>query len=186
MLFLKERLRAGQAAAIALALGGVLYLTAQYGTLPWIALTLAGSFGCYGLLRKIAPLGSLEGFTLETLLLFAPALGFLLYREALGAGAFGHAGLGTALLLACAGVVTAVPMLLFASGARRITLTSLGILQYIAPTIQFLLGVLVYGEALTAARLIGFGIIWLALAIYTLESVLFSSAPRAHAAVRER
>jgi chloramphenicol-sensitive protein RarD len=172
VLFLKERLRVGQGVAVAVALGGVLYLTAQYGTLPWIALALAGSFGGYGLLRKTAALGSLEGFTLETLLLFAPALVYLLYRESIGAAAFGHASAVTSLLLACAGIVTAVPLLLFAAGARRITLISLGVLQYIAPTIQFFLGVVVYGEALSMRRLIGFCLIWLALAIYTLEGVL--------------
>jgi chloramphenicol-sensitive protein RarD len=172
VLFLKERLRVGQGIAVAVALGGVLYLTVQYGALPWIALALASSFGAYGLLRKTAALGSLEGFTLESLLLFVPALAYLLYREASVGGAFVHLGLGTSLLLACAGIVTAVPLLLFAASARRIPFILLGILQYIAPTIQFLLGVLVYGEALTAQRLLGFCLIWLALAIYTFEGVL--------------
>ena len=175
VLFLKERLRAGQAVAVALALAGVLYLTVQYGAPPWIALALASSFGAYGLLRKTATLGSLEGFTLEALLLFPPALGYVLYREALGTGAFVHAGGATPLLLVCGGIVTAATLLLFAAGARRITLISLGILQYMAPTIQFLLGVLVYGEELSLQRLIGFCIIWLALAIYTLEAVLRGS-----------
>lgn len=172
VLFLKERLRVGQGIAVAVALSAVLYLTVQYGTLPWIALVLACSFGGYGLLRKTATLGSLEGLTLETLLLSAPALAYLLYRESIGSAAFIHAGVGTSLLLACAGVITAVPLLLFAAGARRITLTTLGLLQYIAPTLQFLLGVLVYGEALTPQRLIGFCLIWLALAIYTVEGAL--------------
>jgi chloramphenicol-sensitive protein RarD len=170
-LFLGERLRIGQAAAIVIALAGVLDLTMQYGALPWIALLLAGSFGGYGLLRKTAVLGSLEGFTLETIVLFLPALAYLLYHEWLGRATFGHAGVGTSLLLACAGIVTAVPLLLFASGARRIT------------TIQFLLGVLVYREALSLGRLIGFCIIWLALVIYTTESLLHTSgAARARAA----
>jgi chloramphenicol-sensitive protein RarD len=170
MLFLRERLRIGQAVAVAIALAGVLYLTVQYGTLPWIALALAFSFGGYGLLRKIAALESLEGFTLETLLLFVPALGYLLYREWQGVAAFGHAGLSTSLLLALAGLATSVPLLLFAAGARRISMTTLGILQYIAPTLQFAIGVLIYGESLTPQRLLGFGLIWLALAIYTVES----------------
>jgi chloramphenicol-sensitive protein RarD len=186
VLFLKERLRGGQGIAIAIALGGVLYLTVQYGALPWIALGLAVSFGCYALLRKTAALGSSEGFTLETLLLFPPALGFLLYQEALGGAAFGHTGIMTSLLLVCAGVVTAGPLLLFGAGARRISMTSLGILQYIAPSLQLLLGVLVYGEALSLARLIGFCLIWLALAIYTLEGILYSSsAARLRAAASE-
>jgi chloramphenicol-sensitive protein RarD len=175
VLFLRERLRLGQAVAVAVAVAGVLYLTFEFGALPWIALGLACTFGAYGLLRKTAALGSLEGFTLETLLLFLPALGYLLYREAQGSAAFLHAGAGTSLLLACAGIVTAVPLLLFAAGARRITLVTLGILQYIAPTIQFLLGVLVYGEPLTLGRLLGFCLIWLALAIYTAESVVYTT-----------
>jgi chloramphenicol-sensitive protein RarD len=172
VLFLRERLRLGQGIAVAVALAGVVYLTVEFGALPWIALGLACTFGGYGLLRKTAALGSLEGFTLETLLLFVPALGYLLYREAIGSAAFGHAGVGTSLLLAGAGIVTAVPLLLFAAGARRVTLITLGILQYIAPTIQFLLGVLVYGEALSTGRLVGFCLIWVALAIYTVESIL--------------
>jgi chloramphenicol-sensitive protein RarD len=186
VLFLRERLRGGQGLAIAVALGGVLYLTVQYGALPWIALGLAVSFGCYALLRKTAALNSLEGFTLEIMLMFPLALAYLLYREALGGAAFGHMGVATTLLLACAGAVTAGPLLLFAAGARRITMTSLGILQYVAPSIQLLLGVLVYGESLSLARLIGFCLIWLALAIYTLEGILYSgSAARMRAATSE-
>lgn len=173
-LFLKERLRLWQAAAIIVAVIGVLYLTLHYGSLPWIALTLAGSFGVYGLLRKTASLNSLEGLTLETLLLFPPALAYLIYREWTGSAAFGHTGLPTMLLLICAGVATALPLLLFASGARRVTLTLMGILQYIAPTMQFLIGVFLYNESLTRARLIGFSLIWLALAIYSLEGIFRS------------
>jgi chloramphenicol-sensitive protein RarD len=172
ILFLKERLRFWQAAAIAVALCGVLYLTFSYGGVPWIALTLAFSFGGYGLLRKLAPLNSLEGLTLETLLLFLPALGYLVYLQAIGVAAFGHAGGTRSFLLACGGVATAFPLLLFASGARRINLTTMGVLQYIAPTLQFLLGVLVYHEPLTGSRLIGFGLIWLALALYTVEGIV--------------
>ena len=186
VLFLRERLRGGQTLAIAIALGGVLYLTVQYGALPWIALGLAVSFGCYALLRKTATLNSLEGFTLEILLIFPAALAYLLYHEALGGGAFGHSGVATALLLACAGLVTAGPLLLFGAGARRISMTSLGILQYVAPSLQLLLGVLVYGESLSLARLVGFCLIWLALAIYTLEGILYSgSAAHLRAAASE-
>jgi chloramphenicol-sensitive protein RarD len=171
-LFLKERLRPWQAAAILVALLGVLYLTLRYGALPWIALTLAVSFGVYGLLRKTAPLSSLEGLTLETLLLFVPALLYLLSLAFTGRGAFGHTDLATMLLLAGGGIATALPLLLFAAGARRVTLTLMGILQYIAPTMQFLIGVFVYHEALSRDRLIGFCLIWLALAIYSLEGLL--------------
>jgi chloramphenicol-sensitive protein RarD len=186
VLFLKERLRFWQGVAIAVALSGVVYLTVSYGTLPWIALTLAASFGGYGLLRKTASLNSLEGLTLETLLLFFPALAYLCCLTWLGTARFGHAGATTTMLLVLAGLATAVPLLLFAAGARRITLTSLGILQYIAPTLQFLLGVFVYNETLSLPRLIGFCLIWLALFLYSLEGLLQGNrASRVHAAASE-
>jgi chloramphenicol-sensitive protein RarD len=171
VVLLKEKLRPIQLLAVLIALGGVLYLTISYGALPWIALTLAFSFGFYGLLRKTASLGSLEGLSMETGLLFLPALGYLLYLQFNGTAAFGHSDLRTTLLLAFAGIATAVPLLLFATGARQITLISLGILQYIAPTIQFLLGVLVYKEPFDTQRLIGFALVWLALIIYTAEAL---------------
>lgn len=171
VVFLKERLRLWQGVAVLLALGGVLYLALGYQTIPWIALTLAGTFALYGLLRKTAPLGALEGLTLETVVLFVPALAYLVYRQWDGAAAFGNTGTTTTLLLAGAGVATALPLLLFTAGARRIPLSSLGLLQYIAPTLQFLLGVFVWGELLTPTRLIGFCLIWLALLAYTVEGV---------------
>lgn len=174
VLFLRERPRLGQSIAILVALSGVLYLTFTFGAVPWISLTLAFSFGLYGLLRKTASLNSLEGLTLETLLLFLPALVYLLWLGFSGRGSFGTAGLTTTALLAAAGIPTALPLLLFAAGARRITLTALGILQYIAPTIQFGLGVLLYHEPLTAARLVGFILIWVACALYTAESIYHS------------
>lgn len=174
VLFLRERPRLGQSLAILVALCGVLYLTFTFGAVPWISLALAFSFGLYGLLRKTASLNSLEGLTLETLLLFLPALAYLLWLAISGRGAFGTAGLTTTALLAAAGIPTALPLLLFAAGARRITLTALGILQYIAPTIQFGLGVLLYHEPLTAARLVGFVLIWVACALYTAESIYHS------------
>lgn len=170
VVFLKERLRLGQAAAVALALGGVVYLTLSYGVVLWIALSLALSFGLYGLLRKIAPQEALVGLSLETLLLCGPALIYLVVLEVNQTAAFGHRDLSTSLLLAFTGVATGLPLLLFGYGARRVTLITLGILQYIAPTLQFLLGVLVYGEAFTPARLLGFSLIWVALAVYTLEA----------------
>lgn len=170
-LVLKERLRPAQWLALAVALAGVLYLTFSYGSFPWIALTLAFSFGIYGFIRKTAPLNSAEGLFLETAVLFLPAFGFLLLQQMRGTGALGHTGLTTTLLLIGAGVVTSVPLLLFAAGARRITLTSLGLLQYIAPTLQFLIGVLVFHEEFGLSRLIGFGLIWLALIFYTAESL---------------
>jgi len=172
VLFLGERLRPGQGLAIAFALAGVLFLTVAYGAFPWIALTLAGTFGLYGLLRKTASLGSLEGLALETALLSVPTLAYLLALESAGTGSFGHTGATTSLLLAGAGVVTAFPLLMFAYAARNVTLATVGILQYIAPTLQFLLGVLVYGEPFSQDRLIGFAAIWVALAIYSLEGLL--------------
>lgn len=172
MVFLRERLRPGQWVAIALAVVGVAYLTWNFGQLPWIALTLAFTFGIYGLIRKTAPLGSLEGFSVEAAVMFLPALLFLLYQEAHGTAAFGHDGLATTLLLALAGVATAVPLLLFAYGAQRVPLTTLGILQYVAPTLQFLLGVFLYHESFTAARLVGFSMIWTSLALYWAEGAL--------------
>jgi chloramphenicol-sensitive protein RarD len=170
-IFLREKLRTSQWIPIGFAGIGVLYLTLSYGAVPWIALVLAFTFGTYGLLKKTAPLGALHGLALETAILFVPCLLFLLYSESQGTGAFGHLGLGTSGLLAVAGIVTAVPLLLFSSAARKINLSTLGILQYISPTCQFLLGVLVFGEPFTTARLVGFGLIWSALILYSLEGI---------------
>lgn len=174
VVFLRERLRAGQAAAVVVALAGVVFLAIQYGRLPWIALILALSFGAYGLLRKTAPIGGVEGLTLETLLIAPPALVYLIFLEINGSAAFAHTDPLTTIMLASTGILTCIPLLLFSAGARRITMTSLGILQYIAPSIQFGLGVLVYGEILSPAQLAGFCLIWLALAIYTIDGMLRS------------
>jgi chloramphenicol-sensitive protein RarD len=138
--------------------------------LPWIALILALTFGLYGLLRKTAKLDSLEGLSLETILFFLPAAGYLVYLAYDGRGAFLTQGPFVSTMLPMAGLVTALPLLLFAVSARRITLTTLGILQYVAPTLQFLCGVLIYGEPMSAHRLIGFVVIWTALVIYTVGS----------------
>ncbi len=172
LLFLREQLRPWQWIAIGVAAVGVIYLTLGYGAFPWIALSLALTFGIYGLLRKTASLESLEGLALETTLMAIPALAYLVYLELTGNPSFGHAGATTTLLLALSGVVTALPLLLFAHAARRVTLATVGILQYITPTGQFLLGVLIYREPFNPARLIGFGVIWTALLIYSLEGVL--------------
>jgi len=169
VLFLREQLRPWQVVAIGLATGGVLFLTLGLGAFPWIALTLALTFGFYGLLRKTAPLGSLEGLGLETAILSVPAFVYLVYLQLSGVSAFGHAGVTVSGLLAFTGVVTAFPLLMFAYAARSTTLATVGILQYIAPTLQFLLGVLVYGEPFSHTRLIGFAVIWTALIIYSLE-----------------
>jgi chloramphenicol-sensitive protein RarD len=170
--FLRERLRSWQWVAIGLAAAGVLYLAFVYGSLPWIALTLALSFGFYGLLKKRAPLGSLHGLTLETGILFLPALACLLFSEMTGQGALLHTGAVPDLLMVGAGLMTTIPLLMFASAAQRIPLSLVGILQYIAPTLQFFLGVVVYGEPFSRTRLIGFGIVWAALILFAIEGVL--------------
>lgn len=170
-LVLRERLRPVQWLAVSLAAVGVAWLTWQAGTLPWIALLLAATFGLYGLLRKTAALGALEGLALETLLLFPLAAGYLGWLAAHGQNSFAEISTGTQWLLAASGPITAIPLLLFASGARRIPLSLLGLLQYIGPTLQLLLGVWLYHEPFGGARLAGFALIWGALAVYSLESL---------------
>ena len=172
VVFLRERLRRWQWVAIGLAALGVLYLTFVYGSLPWIALTLATTFGFYGLVKKVSPLGSLDGLTLETGILFLPALVYLFSAEMTDQGAFLHTGVLSALLLVSAGPVTTIPLLMFASAVQRTPLSLVGILQYITPTLQFLLGVLAYGEPFSLVRLIGFGIVWVALVVFAVEGVV--------------
>jgi chloramphenicol-sensitive protein RarD len=172
VVFLRERLKIWQWIPIGMAACGVLYLTFSYGNLPWIALTLAFTFGLYGLMKKIAPLSALHGLTLETLLLFVPAMGYLLWMESQGTGYFGHVAPATNGLLAFGGVLTALPLLLFAGAAHRIPLSTMGLIQYVAPTLQFLIGVLVYHEPFTEARVVGFVIIWLALILYSGSSLV--------------
>lgn len=172
VIFLRERLRPMQWVPIGLAAIGVLYLTIQVGSLPWIALALAFSFGFYGLLKKVSPLGSLYGLTLETGTLFIPALLFLIFVQIQGVGAYGQSTTTVTLLLMLSGILTALPLLMFAQAARSIPLWMVGLLQYIAPTCQFLIGVLLYNEPFTQTDLIGFGIIWLALLIFTIEGFL--------------
>lgn len=171
VLFLRERPRNGQWLAIGVATIGVVYLAVSYGVVLWISLTLAFSFAFYGLLRKTSSLNSWEGLTLETAVFFLPAFGYLLFLEVGETAAFGHISTSTTLLLMGTGIATSVPLLLFAYGARLVTLTTLGILQYIAPTMQFLIGVLIYNEPFTSQRIIGFTIIWIALAIYSGENI---------------
>lgn len=166
---LHERPRPGQWLAVAVAAAGVLWLTVQAGRLPWIALVLAASFGFYGLLRKVATLGALEGLALETILL-APAAALVLGWwgwQGRGALVQGDAAMLGWLLLA--GPFTAIPLLLFAAGARRIPMSTLGILQYISPSLQFALGVWVFHESFEPARLAGFVLIWAALCVYSVE-----------------
>jgi chloramphenicol-sensitive protein RarD len=177
VLFLHERLRTMQWVPVGLATAGVLYLTFTYGRLPWIALSLALSFGIYGLVKKIAPLGSLYGLTLETALVFPIALLYLALVQFQGTGAFLHQGPPTDLLLIGTGAVTSIPLLMFASAARQIPLTMVGVLQYIAPTLQFLIGVFLYHEPFDHTRLIGFSLVWVALISFWVENYLASRLP---------
>jgi chloramphenicol-sensitive protein RarD len=173
----RERLRPMQWLAVAFAFSGVLWLTLAYGTLPWIGLALAASFGSYGLVKKKAPLPSLEGLTVETAVLVLPAALFLLALNGRDDGAFLHSGVTTDLLLAAGGIVTIVPLLLFATAVKRVPLSVIGILQYIAPTIQFLLGVFAFHEPFTPTQLTGFGLVWLGLVVFTLDSVRARPSP---------
>lgn len=171
VMFLRERLRRPQAIAVFLALAAVLFRTASLGQFPWIALTLGFSFGVYGLIRKVTIVGSLAGLTIETMLLTPVALAALIQFEHSGALGLFHGGTVQDILLLGTGVITAIPLLFFNLGARRINLSTVGLLQYIAPTFMFLMAVLVYGEPFSIAQLLTFTLIWSALAIYSVDSV---------------
>jgi chloramphenicol-sensitive protein RarD len=177
VLFLREKLRPAQWIPVGIAALGVIYLTLIYGRLPWIALTLAFSFGFYGLVKKLAPLGSLYGLTLETGIVFPVALVYLFVVEFSGTGSFFHSDALTNILLIGAGLVTTIPLLMFASAARQIPLSVVGLLQYIAPTLQFLIGVFLYKEPFDRAHFIGFAIVWVALIIFWVENYLARRVP---------
>jgi len=166
----RERLRPGQWLSIAIAASGVIYLTITFGRIPGIALFLAGTFATYGLVKKLAPLSPIQGLTLEIGLLFLPALVYLFTLRGNGTMAFLNAGAGLDILMIGAGVVTTIPLLLFASAAREVPLTILGVLQYLAPTIQFIIGVFIFREEFDSTRLVGFMLVWLALLLFWLES----------------
>ena len=171
VLLLGERLNAAQKSAVGLAALGVLYLAVVAGRPPWIALVLAASFGGYGLIRKVVKVEAVPGLATETLLLAPLAVGFLAWLELQGSAAFGHAAPHINALLLGSGLVTALPLALFAYGARRIPLSTVGLVQYIGPTLQFLTGVLVFKEAFTVERGIGFVFIWTALAVYAADGL---------------
>lgn len=177
VIFLREQLRPMQWVPVVIAAIGVLYLTLSYGRPPWIALSLAVTFGLYGLVKKLSPLGSVFGLTLETGIVFPAALIYLFFVQSNGTGGFLHDGLTVDLLLIGAGVVTTIPLLMFASAAKEIPLNMIGVLQYFAPTIQFLLGVFLYKEPFDTTRFIGFGIVWVALIIFWVENLLARRAP---------
>jgi chloramphenicol-sensitive protein RarD len=177
-IFLRERPRLLQWLAIALAAAAVLWLTWQAGHPPWIALTLAVTFGSYGLLRKTASLGALPGLALETALALPLALAYLAYTTVQDHNTFASASISTRWLLVAAGPITSIPLLMFAAGARRIPLSLVGVLQYITPSLQLLLGVWLYNEELDGARLTGFIVIWVALALYSVEGLWRTFAAR--------
>jgi chloramphenicol-sensitive protein RarD len=182
VVILKERLSRLQIAATLIAAAGVVVLAAGAGSGLWISLVLAVSFASYGFLRKIAPVDALEGLSIETVILAPLALGWVLWLQQAGAGSFLAFGPATALLLALGGAVTAVPLLLFTAAARRLPYSTLGFLQYLAPSLQFLLAVLAFGEPLTRAHAICFGAIWTALALFTFDGLRAAHRARIRAA----
>lgn len=170
LVFLRETLRPAQWAACGLAAVGVSFMAWQLGALPWISLVLACTFGFYGLLRKTVPVGPEEGLALETWILAPVAALYLLQRETLGEAVFLGHGAGTSVALLATGLVTALPLLWFTHGARRLPLSTVGMLQYIAPTLQGLLAVFAFGEPFGEVRLVAFAFIWVGLAIYTTDA----------------
>jgi len=175
---LHERLRPAQWAAVGVAAVGVVVLTVQAGRPPWIALVLAFSFGAYGLVKKIVGVSPMNGLVVEAAILAPIAAGYLAVQASRGVGTFTTHGAGHAALLASTGVVTVIPLLLFAGAAPRIALSRLGLMQYMTPTIQFLIGVTVRHEPLPAARLVGFCLVWLALGIFTADLVSLPARER--------
>jgi chloramphenicol-sensitive protein RarD len=168
VIFLRERLAPLQWVSVALAGLAVVVLTVDYGRLPWIALVLAASFATYGVLKKQVNGGAVETLTIESALLTPIALGYLLFLQSAGTLTFGHLGWSHTLLLVTTGLITVVPLLFFTAATTRLPLSTLGLLQYVAPTLQFLLGVLYFGEDMSLGRWIGFALVWLALVILTL------------------
>ena len=146
-------------------------LTVEYGRPPWVALVLAFSFGSYGLAKKKANVGAIESLTVETMLLAPFAGAYILWLVAQGTSTFGTEGAGHAVLLMSTGIVTAVPLIFFGAAATRVSLTTIGLLQYLAPTIQFAIGVLVFQEEMTPMRWAGFGLVWIALVMFTYEAI---------------
>jgi chloramphenicol-sensitive protein RarD len=169
-LFLRERLRRLQVVSVLFACAGVLVLALQHGSPPWIALILAATFALYGLLRKVVPVDSLTGLSVETLLLFPAASGYLIYLGFRGKGAFPSAAVGDDILLPLAGVVTAVPLLWFSAAARRLRLATVGFMQYVTPTLHFFLAILAFGEPFSRTELASFACIWAGLALYSYDT----------------
>jgi chloramphenicol-sensitive protein RarD len=173
MVFLKERLRPLQAVSLVLAGIGVLYLTFHYGEFPWIALSLAFAFGFYGLIRKVAPVSSLVGLSVEMIFLALPALAYIVFLDNKGTGALFRISIKIDLFLMGTAFLTALPLLLFTLGARRLNLSTVGFLQYIAPSCMFLLGVFLYNEPLLSTQILAFVLIWTAIFIYSTDSAMY-------------
>lgn len=189
VVFLHERLTRAQWASVAIATVGVLWLTFRFGQLPWIALALAGSFALYGLIRKLAAVDSIPGLGIESAYLFLPAVGLLAWSEAQGHGGFfagrlGGYGIAADALLVLSGALTALPLIGFAYAVRRVPLSTVGLLQYIAPTMQFLLGVLVFREPFDRGRAIGFACIWVALAVFAFDGMRRARGARGRATAK--
>ena len=166
-----ERLRRLQWVAVAVATVAVVVLTVDYGRPPWIALALAGSFGLYGLMKKLVQVEAAPGLFVETALVVLPALLVIGVMEARGTAVFGHAGVGNVLLLVGSGIATAIPLLLFAAAARRVPLSTVGLLQYVNPLMQLAIGVFVFSEPMPPARLAGFALVWVALVVFTADTL---------------
>jgi chloramphenicol-sensitive protein RarD len=173
MVFFRERLRPPQILAVILAAVGVIYLTIQYGQFPWIAIGLAMSFGLYALIRKAAPVGPLVGLAIEILLLLIPAIGYLFYLDSQGTGSLFRVSLNLDMLLMGCAPLTAVPLLFFTAGAKRLYLSTVGLMQYIGPSGMFLLAVFYYHEPFSTAQVWTFVMIWAALVIYSTDSVIY-------------
>jgi chloramphenicol-sensitive protein RarD len=178
MIVFHERLRRLQWVSVALAAAGVVYLTVALDAVPWIALVLATSFGTYGLLKKLAPLGPVQGLAFETGVLFIPAAAYLIVEELGGRGAFMHESPLRNMLMLGGGPVTTLPLLMFAAGVRHIPLSLVGMLQYINPTLQFTIGVMLYKEPFTRVQLVGFGLVWIALALFAIEGYVSRRWPQ--------
>lgn len=172
MVFLRERLRIGQTVSVLLAGAGVVFMVVQYGTLPWIAMVLPVTFGTYGLLRKRIEIDSFNGLLMESIILAPFALGYLAYLGGHNNSVFLNEGLDLKFSIMLCGPITIVPLMLFASGIKRIPYTTVGILQYLAPSMTFLLGVFAFGEAFDGVQLVTFGCIWASLIIFTIEGIL--------------
>ncbi|MFJ9519300.1 EamA family transporter RarD [Kitasatospora sp. NPDC101801] len=183
VLLLRERLRTAQWVAVGVGTAAVVVLTVGYGRLPWIALTLAFSFGTYGLLKKKVALGGQESFALESAVMFPFAVAFLIWLAVRGEGSFGVAGWGHSGLLMLSGVITAIPLLCFGAAALRVPLSTLGLLQYLAPVLQFLLGITVFHEQMPPARWAGFALVWVALVMLSWDALRRLRQNRAAAAL---